>query len=258
MKPILTNQYQQGSFSVAQWYPGFNIQNDPYAAKVLSLLRCTSNGFIDDIAGVTWSTFRGTPAVDAAISPWINTVSADSSMDLTTGSSSLQSNAYSGLSVGSGPYTVEMWVQAGRNAYNPCIFCNTSSTNQGINIFINYTSANYGFIVENNVPAVIINSGMLPASQRNWTHIAVCRNSNPSMNTFAYLNGVCCSGGASDTRTFAATPTLILGNYYTGGYPFSGYLAGFRLTAADRYTQLGSNNQYAICFNPLPLPWPKP
>lgn len=259
MRPYITGQYQQGAFSPGQMVPAFNLDEDPYAASVVSLLH--ANGaqgqttFSDSIAGITWTNTRAC-VIDRTTSPFHDQV-APYSIDMGASSNTISyllSNASSSLSLGSGPYTIEGFAKLGRGIINPCLFDNRSASNVGIAIYANITAAtNFGFVLYSNSTGVIVATDV-PIGNT-WVHWVVMRTTGGPV--YLFLDGKIMNHG-TDTRTYAATPSIYLGSNYTATQPLLGWMSEFRMTLAARYTLPGSIVQYQQIFTPPTLPFPNP
>lgn len=261
MRPYVTGQYQQGAFSPGQMVPAFNLDEDPYAASVVSLLH--ANGaqgqttFSDSIAGITWTNTSGSDAciIDRTTSPFHDQV-GPYSINMNAPTSYLLSNASSSLSPGSGVFTIEGFAKLGRgSATDPCLFDNRSASNAGIAIYANIAAtSNFGFVAYNS-------TGVIAASDipigNTWVHWCVMRTSALTSNLYLFLDGKYLAGG-TDTRTYAATPSIYLGSGYTGIQYLLGWMSEFRMTLAARYTLPGSFTPYQQIFTPPTLPFPNP
>ena len=74
---------------------------------------------------------------------------------------------------------------------------------------------------------------------------------------YLFLDGKYINHG-TDTRTYAATPSIYLGVGYTATQLLLGWMSEFRMTLAARYTLPGSIVQYQQIFTPPTLPFPNP
>ena len=143
-----------------------------------------------------------------------------------------------GLHIGSGNFTIEMWLRAAAvNVGQPVMIRRSSTTARGFVINITSTSANnVGFLAgdTNNAAWEVSMSSTSNLSNDTWHHVAIVRSGN---NFYLYLDGTQ-EGTASSSVTIADdTSNLIIGSNEAGSSFFTGYISDLRITKGlARYT----------------------
>jgi Concanavalin A-like lectin/glucanases superfamily len=259
MYPILTGQYQQGAFSPAQLVPAFNLNEDPYASYVTSILR--PNGVqgattYPDDKGLTW-TGHGTtvPFIDRGSTPFPNQVASYSVSNNNAGNY-LSTPSSSAFGFGTSDYTIEGWYKGISSADTYCCLYDTrASPNLGISVFAVYQSATNGGLTVNNYTTTLISTWYV-SSTNQFTHWALQRKSGL---LFAFLNGylVSASSGISDSRNYGSTGPCTIGSNLSGVQQFIGWIGETRTTiGAYRYSIPATIR--TLAFTPPTLPFPNP
>jgi hypothetical protein len=201
---------------------------DPYWANVVALLHFDgANGsttFTDE-TGKTW-TATGTAAL-ATASKKFGTAS------LNNGTGVAVAGPYADFGFGTGDFTIEGWKRL--TSAGPgfaCIFDNRSGANQGIAIYDKNAAGGSFITVFNNAAQMGATTFGVPDTT-NFYHWSVCRQGTT---LYASINGSV-EAIATDSRTYAASPSATIGANYLGSQPQVGFMDEFRMTkGVARYT----------------------
>jgi hypothetical protein len=206
-------------------------RQDQYFANVKALLKFNgTNGSttITDVIGHTW-----TAHAPAALTTSNKKFGTAALLVGTSGGAGDVHSTSSDYSPGSGNFTVEGWKYLnGATAVPSCLFDSRSATNQGLGIYDRLsTGASFLNVFNNTVKIGDTNPTGVVAGT--WVHWSICRSGTT---LYGSLGGVVFNLGA-DSRTYAATPTIFVGNNYLDSQGDDGAQDEFRLTiGVARYT----------------------
>jgi hypothetical protein len=194
-----------------------------------SLLTCQSNRFVDNSANAFAITVAGNTAVQA-FSPFnptaaysADTVGGSGYFDgtgdyLTTASST-------NLALGSGDFTVEMWVYPSNTSavYRALVASDAYlSTTNGWTVYQNGTTIEMYYSSGGSTPSIFTASSVLVAGV--WQHVAISRSSSTLK---AFVNGVQVAS-VSNSINFAGN-IIYIGDNNAGDYFFNGYISNVRI-----------------------------
>ena len=137
------------------------------------------------------------------------------------GSSNLTAPNHPDWSFGTGDMTIEFWFFPESSSHGGMFDLNKYSTQLPV---INVAS--WGLNMQHYGSTVVTN-----VNDSIWHHVASVRDSNVLR---AYVDGVQIESDAYSSSQ-ASTNGIIVGNYYNGGYPYTGYIDELRVSNVARY-----------------------
>jgi hypothetical protein len=129
--------------------------------------------------------------------------------------------------IGTGNFTVEMWVYRNSSGTYGLVGKGTSTTGW----LVSLNSSNQ--VVFTNGTSTITSTGTVSATT--WTHIAVVREGTGANQTKIYINGTNDGTGTVSTN-FNQTNAMYIGADRTGGSATNAYVQDVRITTLARYT----------------------
>jgi len=197
------------------------------------LLRGTNAGIIDKSQSVKTITLNGDAKSSTTQSKYLT-----SSMYFDGTGDSLTIGNNQGLHIGSGDFTIEMWLRAAAvdTSANQTLMLRRSVVGaRGLVININ-TSSKLGFVAGDSSTGAweISFNSTSDLSANTWHHIAIVRSGN---NFYLYLDGTREATASSSATIADDTSDLIIGTNEAGTGDFSGYISDLRITKGlARYT----------------------
>jgi hypothetical protein len=147
-----------------------------------------------------------------------------------TGDSLYLPNAANEMNFGTSDFTVELWCYPTSSVWSVLWEQRASGDAVPPAILWNYNSVAGSLVVWANSTDAITSNGTVTLNQ--WNHIAIVRNGTTLT---LYVNGI--SRGTYTYNSNIVGYPLYIGNYYSGGYSFTGYLDDVRATKGfARYT----------------------
>jgi hypothetical protein len=139
-----------------------------------------------------------------------------------TGDSLFLAGAATGVQYGTGDFTIEMWCYPTSSVWSVLWEQRSSGDAVPPAILWNYNSVAGSLVVWANSTTAITSNGTVTLNA--WNHIAVVRSGTTLT---LYVNGV-----SRGTYTYSSSVTgyaPYIGNYYSGGYSFTGNISNLRL-----------------------------
>ena len=161
----------------------------------------------------------GSPTVSSTVIPYMPVTNGYSVYF--NGSSYVAATTQTGFGLGTGDFTIEVWVYLTSTAGNTIADFRTGITATATALVIsNRQLLFYDGPANNNITL-----GTATVTLNQWSHIAYVRASNI---VTGYINGVA-SGSATVTSNLGTTQPIMIGNNQTAGNNFNGYMSNFRV-----------------------------
>lgn len=211
----------------------FTVPTSPLTTTVssgtVSLLMCNNPAVVDSSTNAAAITTTGSVPV-TGFSPFATTGYYSTYFDGTGDNLSI-SNFSSALSLGSGDFTIEMWVYpttAPNNNWSPFFTMGNSGGGQEIRLSQNINGTGWGWLYPNNSnnADVYVGYGTLPINR--WHHIAMTRSGS---NVYLFLNGtqVATASGISFNHTNTTLFRLGMPQPAYSDGTYTGNISNFRI-----------------------------
>lgn len=148
----------------------------------------------------------------------------------------INTGSHDDFGFGTGPFTVEGWINQAASTATRCLFDSRTAGNTGIAIMSSVASpsTSQSRLCAISNTAQIAGDGSTAFTSSTWQHWAVTRDESNTLRGF--IDGVQV-WSVTDARTYASASTAYIGAYYDGSQSFFGKLDEIRVTKGyARYT----------------------